>query len=740
MILSSKITYLKKYAAIAGLVLVASFSPMFAGNASAAFKSVCSFVSEGGVITRQCFSGDTADQARAACADGCTSSVNCGAPTPGSCAAADEKIVVAPTEALEKGVTWAEGLVLKTITGIINFINSYLVIAVAWAAGMMDAAINIAMAPLQGIGAIETGWRITRDAANVFFIFFLLTIAIATILRIERYGAKALLAKLIIAAILINFSLVIAQVVVDASNILGITFVSKIHPVSEKIAAVLEISKLRTGRNDTPPKTKAPFSVAPGTLSAVASQNVKFANNIEPLDPTKHNPEDVEANNLFFELMIFIFQLMAMFIFLGLAILFIIRTVALMLIFILAPLGFLFSVLPVTQSYANEWWKNLFSWSFFFPASTFMLYIAISFGYELRNINFQGNQATNQGLAFATVTMICLLAGSLIVARKMGIYGASAIINYGNKLQGRARGYLGKSLRYATVGAVGAGAGYAARGAGNAASTFLSTKAAQRIGNIPVLRNVLRPIAAATQQSKDAAKNESKRLANLSSAQQASMYGTLSAPGQREFFDGLNDKKRREFIKQLSPEKQLAFADLMRRYDLHKDVAAATGNLHRAMQIMNNDFRGMPEPPDKNNPQTAQYTQRYAQESNDFLGKLNNDQIKNIDAKTIEENKYFHDYFLKNARNFNDVTNSRDQINATQQIFHQLMRENNISINQSPDDIRKEIARVVRDDIKNEALARQIETNLGFNVIINPAYAPIRSTRGQQQTQQAPTP
>jgi len=52
------------------------------------------------------------------------------------------------------------------------------------------------------VSIVTIGWTITRDLANYCFLFLiLLVIAIATILRVETYGMKALLPKLIIAAL-----------------------------------------------------------------------------------------------------------------------------------------------------------------------------------------------------------------------------------------------------------------------------------------------------------------------------------------------------------------------------------------------------------------------------------------------------------------------------------------------------------------------------------------------------------
>src|SRR3989338_3172055 len=72
------------------------------------------------------------------------------------------------------------------------------------------------------IKAIDDGWTFSRDVVNIFFIFILLFIAIATILGIESYGAKSLLARLIIIALLVNFSLLATRGIIYISNSLAV--------------------------------------------------------------------------------------------------------------------------------------------------------------------------------------------------------------------------------------------------------------------------------------------------------------------------------------------------------------------------------------------------------------------------------------------------------------------------------------------------------------------------------------
>ncbi len=76
---------------------------------------------------------------------------------------------------------------------------------------------------------IERGWSIVRDIGNVLFIFALLYIAITHILQAGTSGTKKFLINLIIAALLINFSLFFARVIIDAGNILARAFYNNIE-------------------------------------------------------------------------------------------------------------------------------------------------------------------------------------------------------------------------------------------------------------------------------------------------------------------------------------------------------------------------------------------------------------------------------------------------------------------------------------------------------------------------------
>ena len=107
--------------------------------------------------------------------------------------------------------------------GAINLLQIFLDISgffIALAGNMLNVVIKVQNTAFHDQPAVNIGWKITRDVVNIFYILVLLIISIATILGISSYGMKQTLWKLILSALLINFSLPIAGIFVDFSNTL----------------------------------------------------------------------------------------------------------------------------------------------------------------------------------------------------------------------------------------------------------------------------------------------------------------------------------------------------------------------------------------------------------------------------------------------------------------------------------------------------------------------------------------
>ena len=70
-------------------------------------------------------------------------------------------------------------------------------------------------------------WSFARNLANLGIIIGMIFMAIATILRIEKYSWKKMLPKLVLVALLVNFSLVITGIFVDISNYISISVINE---------------------------------------------------------------------------------------------------------------------------------------------------------------------------------------------------------------------------------------------------------------------------------------------------------------------------------------------------------------------------------------------------------------------------------------------------------------------------------------------------------------------------------
>jgi|GEM_PF-3037953 len=120
-------------------------------------------------------------------------------------------LVTNPAKSIISGLAWF----VSTILYLVGYIFSKFVLfgglffnwTLELNAGIIDSPV------------VSIGWGLTRDIANLGFVLLIIIIAFATILRQGNFQMKTALPKLIAAALLINFSLIIAAVFIDAAGI-----------------------------------------------------------------------------------------------------------------------------------------------------------------------------------------------------------------------------------------------------------------------------------------------------------------------------------------------------------------------------------------------------------------------------------------------------------------------------------------------------------------------------------------
>lgn len=198
-----------------------------------------------------------------------------------------------------------------------------------------------------GITAVEEGWKITRDVCNMFFILMLLVIAFSTILNYEAYSYKKWLSKIIVTAVLINFSKTIVGLMIDFSQVIMLTFVNAFKDIA--------MGNLINGLH-----LNSVFEVSYSEISAVAG-----------------NDEYAVALNLVVIAALAVAMLAILSAILAMFIVMIVwRIVYLWVLVILSPLAFFLQGTPFSGR-ASKWWTELGRQLTTGPVLAFFLYLAL---------------------------------------------------------------------------------------------------------------------------------------------------------------------------------------------------------------------------------------------------------------------------------------------------------------------------------------------------------------------------
>ena len=379
---------------------------------------------------------------------------------------------------------------------------------------------------------VSIGWGVARDVANLFFIFILLYIAIGFILQLSSYGDKKVLVTLIVVALLINFSLVISQTIINGSNLLANEFYDAISATSSG-----------SGTKD----------VSAVFISGFNPQNLFSEGKFNDLSASSG---DDKTDELLKGVMIMIFAsliiLLASFVLLAGAILFLVRVVSLWIIMILGPLAFLAMALPATKKYASEWWTKLFHHSIFAPAFLFFFYLTAKIIGDPGFMNSLTTQKTvvkgsgilqtfQQALIGMSDIMIKflvlggLMLGSLIVAQKLGAAGAATAISVGKRVQKGAQDVVARN----TV--------------GRASRAVAESKAMQKaVSTIPMLGGLQRLAQRGAKVGGLDKKTDAqiKTAASLPAAMQADYFRNSGRHIQEGMLKSMNERQRFDMIKE----------------------------------------------------------------------------------------------------------------------------------------------------------------------------------------------
>lgn len=272
-------------------------------------------------------------------------------------------------------------------------------------------------------GSITQMWTLLRDICNLLFIFGFIYLGIRTIIDPESATVKRTLARIIIGALLINFSLFIVKFVIDVSNFTAL----KIYQAM----------------------TDGTGSVT-GAIMQIMGVSSFYSSDMKPVDFTNITT----AGGLWFYVMGALMFIVIAVTFAIAAVMLIVRFAVLIFLMLGAPLLFAAPVFPQLESIASGLWKKLFSNAFFAPVYLLLVLISIKL-MEGLVISMKGGILASQlgapptsvdaySMVLNFLIIIFFLIQSLVIAQKMGAVGGDTAVAFGDKIRKGAQGYAGR--------------------------------------------------------------------------------------------------------------------------------------------------------------------------------------------------------------------------------------------------------------------------------------------------------
>ncbi len=346
--------------------------------------------------------------------------------------------------------------VIYIITTIAAFLMSLLTYEIAIVLQLSNNIVNTF--------AVQTGFTVTLAVANLGFVLAIIIIAIATILHRESYGIKSTLWRLVVAAVLVNFSLVIGGAIINFGDTLTNSFLAQL-PASNGLSGAGAFAQDLAGAF-APQRALLTVTSTDNTIitsGGAGSIKVNTGDDIAALITPLVGIFSAAA------LLIVIIITLAVFL-----IMLLIRYVTLAFLLILMPFAWLLWLFPSTKKHWSSWWNEFIRWTFFAPIVVFFLWLAIATakamhgslaGNPLAFLQGTSYQPTGNPLlagvssTFGTVVgnvvttmlqgviVVGLAVGGMYVANKLSITGAGAGIG-AMKSVGRAVGnYAGRRGR-----------------------------------------------------------------------------------------------------------------------------------------------------------------------------------------------------------------------------------------------------------------------------------------------------
>ncbi len=291
--------------------------------------------------------------------------------------------------------------------------------------------------------SIGVAWKTIRDFSSIFIIFLLLYASIMMILGVktQNYNLGKLIVNIVIAGLLINFSLFMTKFIIDTSNLVSLSFYTAMVPPGSVGA---------TGSATTGEIVTSAYDA--GGLSNVFMQSLDIQKVFGSTDALKGS--DINYRITLANVGATVLMIVAAFSFLFAAIAFAVRIGILILLMAFSPIYFIAMILPEAKEYSEKWKKTLFSMCLFMPVYLFLMYVAVSIINDPRFFDFARPKATSGagdvigagtvGIVLQYLIAFIMINAPLLAAIKIGGEGSKLAVEWGENAKKWGQGFVGQ--------------------------------------------------------------------------------------------------------------------------------------------------------------------------------------------------------------------------------------------------------------------------------------------------------
>ncbi|OGG80344.1 hypothetical protein A2952_02750 [Candidatus Kaiserbacteria bacterium RIFCSPLOWO2_01_FULL_59_34] len=279
------------------------------------------------------------------------------------------------------------------------------------------------------MSGIDVVWAAFRDVANIALIGLFVFLAINIILGVKEFGEKKMIAKVLVIATLLNFSLLFTKVIIDAANFSAYQFYKS------------------AGLERGPDGATRHGGVSDAFLAAAGITTIG-----DTFTAVKALADKDTGAALAFSVVVAVLLFVMVALFLYASFQMISRAILLVFLMILSPLAFVSWLVPNSAIEANwkKWWESLLSAAFFAPLFMIALWASMLLlrkAAEARGTTTLGGfftDPTRSAEAWTLIVVYCFAVGLLYASIKFASSFSKSIAGFS---------IVGQGLKNAMIGA-----------------------------------------------------------------------------------------------------------------------------------------------------------------------------------------------------------------------------------------------------------------------------------------------